>query len=164
MFHPCPPLLFLLAALVSLPHLIRAATVYTPVALFQCQNVQIKYDTAQGKPYLFAFQGKDTSAAPLVKFPAQDASSGSVTWKVNQPVGTVLTFAINDDSGQMNFSGQVTVQQGDNGDCLSDYSASSDGSSSSSTLPPSIGTSSSSTSSSGTGSSSNTAGSTGTVS
>ncbi|KIS67926.1 uncharacterized protein UMAG_03977 [Mycosarcoma maydis] len=142
----------LVAAVLATTSAVSAATVSTPTALTQCQPVLITWSDAQGKVYVSVLPGKETSAAPLVRFAPQDAGTTSIKWVPNLPAGQDITLSISDDSGVTNYSGTVTVRAGTDTSCLNTSgSAAADGSAATT----------GSSSSSGSGSSSNSSGSSG---
>ncbi|PWN26891.1 hypothetical protein BDZ90DRAFT_232985 [Jaminaea rosea] len=111
-----------------------APVVQVPSTMLTCQPQAITWSGAKAPVYISYIQGKDTSSAPIEQFPAQQSASGSYVWTVNQPVGTQLTFIINDADGTPNYSSQTTIQAGTSTSCIGNNaaSASSGGSSSSS--------------------------------
>ncbi|CAO1625709.1 unnamed protein product [Parajaminaea phylloscopi] len=125
---------------------VNAATVNSPASLIQCQPAAIQWnDAAAGDVYLSVVKGKDISGPALETFPTQSGTSGSYTWKVDQPAGTELTFIVNDSTGKQNYSSQVTVNAGSDSSCLNGAAAAAGGASSTaSSSPASAATSASS--------------------
>ncbi|TIA80440.1 hypothetical protein E3P94_00115 [Wallemia ichthyophaga] len=143
-----------------------AAKITSPPQLTQCRNIAIKWTEGEGDIYITVIPAGEASSEPIEAFPPQHGESGSYNWKVNVPGGQEISLAVNDESGDVNYSSELTVRDSDNSDCLgedvqgqaaeSDDSNNDDGdqSSSSSESSSSSSTSSSSSSSSSTPSSS----------
>ncbi|TIB36186.1 hypothetical protein E3P81_00053 [Wallemia ichthyophaga] len=140
-----------------------AAKITSPPQLTQCRNIAV----SEGDIYITVIPAGEVGAEPIEAFPPQHGESGSYNWKVNVPGGQEISLAVNDESGDVNYSSELTVRDSDNSDCLgedvqgqaaeSDDSNNDDGdqsSSSSSESSSSSSTSSSSSSSSSTPSSS----------
>ncbi|VDC07662.1 unnamed protein product [Peniophora sp. CBMAI 1063] len=87
----------------------------TQVAAIQCEVYQIIWagGTAPYEIHLEDGDGKN-----FIEEIASSTSGSSITWIVNQPAGSILSFAIQDAAGVVGSSSQFTVQMSTNSGCL----------------------------------------------
>lgn len=86
-----------------------AFTVNTPTTLIQCQPAQLSWTGGQA-PYYPRITKGGSPADTLKTF--STTSETSLTWNVDIPANTAVTFAVSDSTGASNASAQVTISQG----------------------------------------------------
>lgn len=77
----------------------RAATIDSPTSLIECQPAALTWHNADptGDVYISVLPNKDISAKPLIQFPPQKGTDGSLTWpKVNVTANSMITLVVND--------------------------------------------------------------------
>ncbi|TIB32525.1 hypothetical protein E3P86_03119 [Wallemia ichthyophaga] len=95
-----------------------AAKITSPPQLTQCRNIAIKWTEGEGDIYITVIPAGEASSEPIEAFPPQHGESGSYNWKVNVPGGQEISLAVNDESGDVNYSSELTVRDSDDSDCL----------------------------------------------
>lgn len=99
----------------SLVAVASALTVNTPASAVQCQPVSLGWGDGTAPFYVSIIPGGQPSAAALQNLPTQDGTS--YTWMVDVPAGTSITVKVVDSTGDVNYSDQITIQQGTTTEC-----------------------------------------------
>ncbi|KAF5327601.1 hypothetical protein D9619_004809 [Psilocybe cf. subviscida] len=99
-----------LAALAAIAPVVLATTINTPSSVVECQPQLLSWNGGQAPYYLSIIPGGQPSAAPLKTFPT--TSDSSVTWIVDIPGGTLVTFALKDSTGATSYTDTVNIQKG----------------------------------------------------
>merc|ERR1712087_864188 len=108
----------------SLVAVAQALTVNTPASAVQCQPVALSWGDGSAPFYVSIIPGGQPSAAALENIPTQ--SGTSYTWMVDIDAGTSITVKVVDSTGAVNYSDQVTIQQGTTTDCSASSASSGD--------------------------------------
>lgn len=95
-----------------------AAKITSPPQITQCRNIAIKWTEGEGDIYITVIPAGNVAAEPLEAFPKQSGSTGTYNWKVNVPGGQKISLAVNDESGDVNYSSELTIRDSDDDDCL----------------------------------------------
>merc|ERR1712087_37280 len=133
----------------SLVAVAQALTVNTPATAVQCQPVALSWGEGTAPFYVSIIPGGQPSAAALENLPTQQGMT--YTWMVDIDAGTAITVKVVDSTGDVNYSDQITIQQGTTTTCSSsDSGAAAGGSSASSAAgaPAAAGSSAASSASS----------------
>ncbi|KAK9898680.1 hypothetical protein P389DRAFT_167214 [Cystobasidium minutum MCA 4210] len=113
-----------LVSAASLVAVAQALTVNTPASAVQCQPVALSWGDGSAPFYVSIIPGGQPSAAALENIPTQ--SGTSYTWMVDIDAGTSITVKVVDSTGAVNYSDQVTIQQGTTTDCSASSASSGD--------------------------------------
>ncbi|CAE6345867.1 unnamed protein product [Rhizoctonia solani] len=93
-------------------------SINSPASVVQCQPIQLSWTATKEPVYISIIPGGQPGAAPLHDFGAQPAGTKSLTWTVNMPSGTDLTFQLRDNTGQVVYSATTPIQNSSDSSCL----------------------------------------------
>ncbi|KAF8753512.1 Secreted protein [Rhizoctonia solani] len=79
-------------------------SINSPASVVQCQPIQLSWTATKVPVYISIIPGGQPGAAPLYDFGVQEPNKKSLTWTVNQPAGTDVTFQIKDADGAVAYS------------------------------------------------------------
>lgn len=104
-------------------------TIDTPQGVTTCEPVTFNWSGGSGPFDLIAVSPSDPCGTPLVDF--GDLNNNSLTWIPNLPAGTQLELSLEDATGDVAWSGTITIAQGSDTSCIPDDASSSSAASSS---------------------------------
>ncbi|QRW18164.1 hypothetical protein RhiXN_03088 [Rhizoctonia solani] len=93
-------------------------SINSPASVVQCQPIQLSWTATKVPVYISIIPGGQPGAAPLHDFGVQEPNKKSLTWTVNQPAGTDVTFQIKDADGAVAYSATTPIQNSSDSSCL----------------------------------------------
>ncbi|BGP39415.1 hypothetical protein JCM10449v2_003357 [Rhodotorula kratochvilovae] len=114
--------LLALTLALPLPLLATAQQITSPPSLLQCLPASITVEGGQAPYTVSVLPGGQVAAAPLETLPPVTAP-GTVTWLVDLPAGTEVTFAVRDAAGVLGYSAPITILPGTDDSCIGANSA-----------------------------------------
>lgn len=103
-------------ALASIVPAVMSLTMNTPSSVVQCQPQLLTWTDGASPYYLSVIPGGQPAATPIKSFDTQ--TGNSLTWTVDIPGGTSVTFSLKDSTGAVAYTDMVTVQRGSDSSCL----------------------------------------------